>query len=263
METLRQELLDTKIVINTAMDKDAEYDPKTNTITLSKDPTTISEEDSRWMGQLIWHEVCHKREDTKGDTGAFTSTEYDERNVEVMKYLFENALKRLEILESYKGSDEAVIRDLWKKFEKSYDEVMALPEAQQYPPDYQRLKDWFGFDIDKATLLAFYQNGGGGEKIRNALNPKPAVSFTGSWDTNFGVLSMTQSGSAVTGTYSYQTGRLSGTVNGNVLSGTWVESDDQGTFTFTLSADGRSFDGSWKETSPDPSQSGGWDGTRK
>lgn len=263
VETLRQELLDTKIVVDTTMDKDAQYDPKTNTITLSKDPSTIPEDKSLWMGQLVWHEVCHKREDTKGDTSSFTSKEYDERNVEVMKYLYENALKRLEILESYKGTDEAVIKELWKKFELSYDNVMELPEAKQYPPNYGQMKEWFGFDIDKAALLEFYKNGGGGEAIKNALNAKPAANFSGAWKTNFGALSMTQSGNAVTGTYSWDAGGLKGTVNGNVLTGTWDEGSDRGTFTFTLASDGKSFDGSWRETSPDPSQGGRWDGTKQ
>lgn len=91
---------------------------------------------------------------------------------------------------------------------------------------------------------------------------QPAGTWSGTWKTNFGPLALTQLGDAVTGSYSHDGGRLTGTAKGGVLTGTWVEPTDRGTFTFRLSADGRSFTGSWKETHPDPRQGGSWNGTR-
>jgi len=88
------------------------------------------------------------------------------------------------------------------------------------------------------------------------LKPKKAVkkvepSFSGNW-SDFtdaaGTLRMTQEGSRVTGSYTHHgtNGSLSGTLTGSTLRGTW--SNDlklSGSFVFELSADGRSFSGSY------------------
>ena len=54
---------------------------------------------------------------------------------------------------------------------------------------------------------------------------------------------MIQNGDRVEGTYPYHNGRLTGTVSGRMLTGTWTEYDNSGTFTLTMSADGRSYSG--------------------
>lgn len=87
-------------------------------------------------------------------------------------------------------------------------------------------------------------------------------SWSGTWKTNFGPLVLTQRGNAVTGSYSHDGGRLTGTAKEQTLTGTWEEPTDRGTFTFQLAPDGKSFSGSWKETSPSPNQAGSWNGTR-
>lgn len=263
IETYRTELLDTNIIINTKYKEQAEYDPKSNTITLSADPSRISESDSLFIGQLIWHEVTHKIEDVNGDIGYFDSTEYAERNIEYMKNIIQVVIPKLEQLESYNGNDNEQIKKLWNNFVKAYDEALNLPEVKAYPPNKEMLKKWFGFSVDKDELLEFYKSGKGGEKIKNALTDAPASVWSGSWNTNFGVLVMTQSGNSVSGTYSHDSGSLKGTVSGNTLSGSWVEDDDKGTFTFTIDSNGKAFNGSWQETSPNPNQSGGWNGKKQ
>ena len=263
IETYRMELSDTTLVVDKKFKEDAQYDPKTNTITLKKDPSAIAPSDDMDMGQLIWHEISHKIEDENGDIGYFDSKLYGERNIEYMKNIIQVALPKLEQLERYNGDDAEHIKKLWSNFEKAYEDALKLPETQAYPPDKEMLKKWFGFSVDKESILEFYKSGKGGENIKKALNPQTASVWSGAWDTEFGVLVMTQSGNDVSGSYSHDVGSLAGIVSGNTLSGTWTENDDEGTFTFIMSEDGKSFSGSWQETSPDPNQGGGWDGTKQ
>ena len=86
--------------------------------------------------------------------------------------------------------------------------------------------------------------------------------WTGSWQSDFGTLSLQQSGNRVTGSYPHHSGRIEATASGNSLSGRWIEYDNEGTFVFSMSADGRSFSGSWKEVKPNPSGGGAWNGRR-
>src|SRR5688500_2798952 len=88
-----------------------------------------------------------------------------------------------------------------------------------------------------------------------AASPAPAAlacTSTGAWDTAFGEMRLTQSGSTVTGDYAWDEGRLSGTATGNVLNGAWTEAhsrqppDDAGDFAFTMADDCRSFTGTWR-----------------
>ncbi len=95
-------------------------------------------------------------------------------------------------------------------------------------------------------------------------NPNPVPSgcnFTGTWDTDFGDLHLTQTGNVLTGSYNWKDGRIVGTVSGNSATGTWSQSpsfqppDDAGDFTFTLSSGCQSFSGQWRYGSC------GWEGT--
>jgi len=78
------------------------------------------------------------------------------------------------------------------------------------------------------------------------------ATFAGAWATNFGTLTVTVNGTAAAGTYTHDSGKVTATASGRLLTGTWSESPtyagpkDAGTFTLTLSADGKSFTGSWK-----------------
>lgn len=92
--------------------------------------------------------------------------------------------------------------------------------------------------------------------------------FSGIWDTRWDSgkqttqLTITQSGNEVTGKYTYQGGKVEGTIKGDTLSGTWVQKDGaKGTFIFTLSENGKSFKGKWRNGSSG-AWAGEWDGTR-
>lgn len=79
--------------------------------------------------------------------------------------------------------------------------------------------------------------------------------WTGKWDTEYGVMTITQEGTNVTGTYSREEGKIVGTVSGNVLSGTWSEiptylpPKDAGDIEFVMSEDGLKFEGRWRYAS--------------
>ena len=93
-----------------------------------------------------------------------------------------------------------------------------------------------------------------------------AVSWTGRWSTNWGVVTLTQTGSTVTGSYPHDSGKISGTVSGSTLTAHWSESpsyagpDDAGPVVLTISKDGKSFSGLWAYQGQAPSRS--WDGAR-
>ncbi len=91
--------------------------------------------------------------------------------------------------------------------------------------------------------------------------------WEGEWDSNWGHMVLTQSGNVVTGTYTHDSGRINAVVSGNKLIGTWSEAPsyapdrDAGDIEFIMSADGKTFSGSWGYGS---SLAGGsWTGSKR
>lgn len=92
--------------------------------------------------------------------------------------------------------------------------------------------------------------------VTTAAPARAASTWSGTWNTQWGgpptVVTLVQSGAAVTGTYTYDNGQIQGTIAGGVLRGTWTETPtragptDAGEFEWTLSAGGRSFTGRWR-----------------
>jgi hypothetical protein len=97
--------------------------------------------------------------------------------------------------------------------------------------------------------------------------PSTTCQWTGTWDTEFGPLRLSQSGETVSGDYDWDQGRLSGTVSGNVLRGTWNEvptrqpPTDAGEVALTMRADCQSFTGQWRYGSSEAWRTG-WFGQR-
>jgi hypothetical protein len=89
-------------------------------------------------------------------------------------------------------------------------------------------------------------------------------SFTGTWNTTYGPMQLTQNGNQVTGSYVICNGAatISGSVSGRTLDGTWTEPCDggQGGIHFVLSNDGTSFTGLWGQGTNPPGAA--WNGTR-
>jgi hypothetical protein len=94
---------------------------------------------------------------------------------------------------------------------------------------------------------------------------RAANEWTGTWSTDWGTMVLKQSGTSVTGTYTHDSGHITGTAAGLVVTGRWDEAPtrkgprDAGTITFTMSADLRTFSGSWTY---DGGGGGTWIGTR-
>jgi len=96
------------------------------------------------------------------------------------------------------------------------------------------------------------------------VSPQTAgLNWSGTWDTSWGTMYLTQSLGKVTGTYDYQGGKIEGYISknlsGNILVGTWSENpsyappDDAGDIEFIMSSDFNSLTGRWRYGS-----SGGW-----
>jgi hypothetical protein len=79
-----------------------------------------------------------------------------------------------------------------------------------------------------------------------SANLAMAVDFSGQWESDFGLVSLEQSGHTVTGTYACCDGTINGKVNGNRLEFEWSDFVyGQGWGVFTMSADGNRLDGVW------------------
>jgi hypothetical protein len=72
-------------------------------------------------------------------------------------------------------------------------------------------------------------------------------------------LTLAESNGTVTGSYYDGKASLKGTRSGNIVAGTFAEPSGTGPFSFTFSADGSSFTGTWG-ASP---AGGSWSGTRQ
>lgn len=149
----------------------------------------------------------------------------------------------------------------------------AVPVAAAYylDPQTQGWSYWFAGRPEMITLTTL-DNMQGVIALGGAAVPTPAVSptlptptptasptatpvgaWTGVWETTYGDMQLSQSDGSVTGTYEVDQGSIEGTVQGNKLIGTWSEGEDAGEFEFTLSPDGNSFIGRWRDDS-----SGDW-----
>jgi len=115
------------------------------------------------------------------------------------------------------------------------------------------------------TLTATNSAGIRSETVTVTVIPEPGdsptLNWAGTWETNYGIMHLSQTGSQVTGTYEHDNGKIEGNVSGSTLTGTWSESpsyappDDAGDVELTMSPDLSSFTGQWRY-----GFSGDWDG---
>jgi hypothetical protein len=96
-----------------------------------------------------------------------------------------------------------------------------------------------------------------------------ADTWAGTWETEWGLMTLKQSGTTVTGTYPHDEGRISGTVSGNTFKGRWNEAPtrkgpgDAGAVEFTMSADGKKLTGRWTYDGSPTAWHTDWTGTCK
>lgn len=256
----RQALTGVTVKIDPTLSSVALYDPKTKTITLSKDPRRIASSERSAVGESVWHELTHAIEDSHGAIGVADSANYAEHNVDYMTLMAtacRNALSTLE-RNARRGAPDKVLQQNWKQFNKLYNQAYGISSVKEFPPDVAALKSWFGFTLDPSAIKALYVSGTAlpgkaGRALARAIGkagttptvttPNSCVTWTGQWDDSSGGITMTQTGSHVVGTYPYHNGRLEGSVSGSVLTGTWTEEDNSGTFSLTMAPDGRSYSG--------------------
>jgi hypothetical protein len=97
------------------------------------------------------------------------------------------------------------------------------------------------------------------------------INVSGTYKTDFGKLTLTQTGATVTGSYTYPDsggtaveGSLSGSLKGNTLTFTWVQNQSGGKATgkgsFVFAKDGKSYEGTWTDSK---GESGTWSGKRE
>jgi hypothetical protein len=266
--TYRTKLNELTVKVDTSLSAFAKYDPVTKTITFSIDPRKVPKDERLAFGETAWHELTHAIEDEHGDIGVFDSESYAERNVDYMTHVVRMALPALEQMEKKagKGAKAAELEKQWRLFVKRVADASVLPSNVAYPPNFETMRTWFGFEVDPEVIKDFYLKSKTKKwaNIRKALKGEP-ITWTGEWDTNWGLMSLSQSGATVAGSYLHENGKISGTTAGRVFTGTWFETppggfhDPSGPCTLTLAEDGDSFAGTW---SYDHGGGGDWTGTR-
>ena len=91
--------------------------------------------------------------------------------------------------------------------------------------------------------------------------------WSGQWNSDFGLMELSQIGNNVDGNYAHDGGHIEGVVSGNRLVGNWSEAPsykppaDAGKVELTMTKCG-SFSGNWKYGSGGGGWNGTWIGTR-
>jgi hypothetical protein len=89
------------------------------------------------------------------------------------------------------------------------------------------------------------------------------TTFTGTWQTPWGKVTLVHAGSKVSGAYSGKfTGSLDGQATDGVVTLTWIQTNgERGKARLTLAKDGRSFTGTWGSRTSS-TNGGAWNGKR-
>jgi hypothetical protein len=124
------------------------------------------------------------------------------------------------------------------------------------------------------ATLTHYPTGTSQPTLTTTPTPDPTDAayvggFEGSWDTNWGIMDCTVTGTSVHCEYTWDQGRIDAVLSadGRTMEGQWAESpsyappDDGGRVVFTLSDDGYTIDGSWGYGQN--LDGGPWTGTRR
>ncbi|MCF7943622.1 MAG: hypothetical protein K9L21_04245 [Spirochaetia bacterium] len=143
----------------------------------------------------------------------------------------------------YQDNGEGKIRFVFSPDFSSFEGLWSYNEAEPDSP-------WNG----KRTSTG----GGIGSQDRPQIQQR--LLLPGTYATDFGELTVTQSGSIVTGTYDYRSGRVEGTLTGTILTGRWYQDNGEGKFRFVFSQDFSSFDGLWSYNEAEPDSP--WNGVK-
>lgn len=114
------------------------------------------------------------------------------------------------------------------------------------------------------------------EQARAGVGERSGDNFAGTWNTDYGQMTLSMSNSQTSGTYTTDNGRIQGSVSGQTLNGYWIEDGSarkcstakQGSFhwgriQYTLGSNGRKFNGQWSYCDdPITGSSGAWNGNQ-
>lgn len=173
-----------KIKVDPALTPLAVYDSETETISLSRDPRTITTAgELQSFSDTIWHEVTHRLEHQNGDFKADTTEAYDERNVTYMTYLYDVAFPKLREMEdrAKAGTPSAELQKFWDGFLKNLEDAKSVSGV---PVDPRQLRSYFGFEVDLGKLETLYLLPETHPAIREALGgiaAKPVIPKGGAW----------------------------------------------------------------------------------
>ena len=104
------------------------------------------------------------------------------------------------------------------------------------------------------------------QELPQEENQNEIMSIAGAWESGFGDIVFSQSGSRVTGTYTHDNGKIEGELNGHILRGKWSEKPsykpprNAGEFEFVFSKDGKTFSGKWRYGFDKKTWDGSWRG---
>lgn len=147
-----------------------------NKITINRNnPQTYGRPGSASYWSYI-HELTHKIEDDNGDIGYTAgitkySRAYGERNIEFMESILSNAVSKLELFEEDVQKEDFVQAEVrWKAFIKAYEDAIQTKHVEAsgaaFSPDFQLLKNWIGFDVDRYKIEDSYKSGAAGDKFK-------------------------------------------------------------------------------------------------
>ena len=88
-------------------------------------------------------------------------------------------------------------------------------------------------------------------------------SLNETYQTEWGEMTLKQTGNDVTGTYTHANGVIKGTLKGKILTGTWTQSGGgKGKLRFEFNDDFSTFTGKWNYNDAEPTRDG-WNGKKK
>jgi hypothetical protein len=259
----RVRLAQCKIVIDPGLrDKEgkrlnARYGPEPNVLTLSKDPRKLPAGAQMAWGGTVWHEVTHAIEDQRGDDQTNADRLFQERNIEYMASVANEALPWLEQLEkkAKAGASVAELAEIWKTYLEKMDYAATkLEETKKYPPDLDLMKNWFGFSVNAEDIKDAYltDKAFSGDAWKNLRAALAEPDWSGEWYSyTFTPVIFTQTGDQVVGGSSQWDVHWSGTASGNVLTGAGEysyasdggEQKNRYSFSITMADDGQTWSG--------------------
>jgi hypothetical protein len=130
--------------------------------------------------------------------------------------------------------------------------------------------------VQRLKSFGILQNPLSYEQAKADVEENSGVTFAGSWNTDFGKMTLNVSNGQTSGTYTSDNGRVQGSVSGQILDGYWIENNSSrkcstakqdsfywGRIKYTLEPNGKNFKGQWSYCEdPITGSSAAWNGNK-